>query len=405
MIKVSIFGALKKQAIQKNRCLYLQIRCSCNKNYCNKSRFYPLNKRQNNLLTSCAAKNGDDGYLLGNQTIKIDLTKLSLTKKFAQSFKVGPSRFLEFSLAVLKFIGGAFLAGFIGHISHDYLREIADSVFDLTLVKRTEVTAFETSYFGFLSVTYAIIIGNTFAVLYDQQTRIIQDLYDEVLALEILIQEIFLSIDDIGDRYNLFRKIKAYLDEELFEKTNVDSPFSTNAPLVNILNLLTSLRQKDVEVKSMVAAVEEVARCQSKRLAESAQILPQIHWVMLYGLAFLFISTFLIFETGINNPKEVKYIFTILCGICTSVLLVLQDLADPLGGMYTFLDHLQNRLTFVSQQLDDLLGQAPVAITTGQLNGQIANNVNEDKDVQKDHQITMDGNSTNDSSINGKLSS
>eukprot|EP01025_Chloroclados_australasicus_P023987 TRINITY_DN2415_c0_g2_i1.p2 TRINITY_DN2415_c0_g2~~TRINITY_DN2415_c0_g2_i1.p2 ORF type:complete len:174 (-),score=23.92 TRINITY_DN2415_c0_g2_i1:1806-2288(-) len=91
----------------------------------------------------------------------------------------------------------------------------------------------------------------------------------------------------------------------------------------------------------------------------------QIHWVMLYALGFMFISTFLIFETGINNPKEVKYIFSILCGVCTSVILVLQDLGDPMGGMYTFRDNLEGRLQFVCKQLDNLLGNAPVPITSG----------------------------------------
>eukprot|EP01023_Acetabularia_acetabulum_P048210 TRINITY_DN5091_c0_g3_i1.p1 TRINITY_DN5091_c0_g3~~TRINITY_DN5091_c0_g3_i1.p1 ORF type:complete len:374 (-),score=55.34 TRINITY_DN5091_c0_g3_i1:411-1532(-) len=301
------------------------------------------------------------------QKLKVNLTSQSLTQKVAKFLNVQPSRILEFSLAVFKFVGGALLAGFIGFMAHDTLRAFASDFFELRFIDRKDATAFETSYFGFVSIVYAILIGNTFAFLLNRQTMIVQELYQEILALEILIQNMFLNVDDLGDRYNLIRAFQSYLEEELYGEKNVDSPFTQKSPLVRILGQLAELRGRNVEVKSMVVEVEEIAKAQSKRLAVSAQILPQIHWVTLYALAFLFISTFLIFETGINNPKEVKIIFSILCGVCTSVLLVLQDLADPLGGMYTFRDNLENRLQFVSRQLDNLLGEAPVPITSGQI--------------------------------------
>eukprot|EP01026_Neomeris_dumetosa_P014954 TRINITY_DN15573_c0_g2_i8.p1 TRINITY_DN15573_c0_g2~~TRINITY_DN15573_c0_g2_i8.p1 ORF type:complete len:274 (-),score=29.31 TRINITY_DN15573_c0_g2_i8:241-1062(-) len=250
---------------------------------------------------------------------------------------------------------------------HDYLKGVASAFFDLKRAERADASVFETSYFGFISIIYAIIIGNTFGFLYTRQTRIVEELYEEILALEILVQEVFLHVDDIGDRYNLLKAFQAYLDDVLFGLKKIDSPFDRQSPLIRILKMLAELRQQKIEVKSMVVAVEEISRAQSRRLAASAQILPQIHWVMLYAIGFLFVSTFLIFETGVNNPREVKYIFTILCGICTSVILVLQDLADPLGGMYTFRDNLEDRLQFVSRQLDNLLGSAPVPITSGQM--------------------------------------
>ncbi len=65
------------------------------------------------------------------------------------------------------------------------------------------------------------------------------------------------------------------------------------------------------------------ARVQSARQATACRLLPPVHWALLYTIGALFVSTFILFETGGSFSNEGRHIlFTVLCGLMSFVLVV-----------------------------------------------------------------------------------
>ena len=66
-----------------------------------------------------------------------------------------------------------------------------------------------------------------------------------------------------------------------------------------------------------------VACVQSARQATACRLLPPVHWALLYTIGALFVSTFILFETGGSFSNEGRHIlFTVLCGLMSFVLVV-----------------------------------------------------------------------------------
>ncbi len=62
---------------------------------------------------------------------------------------------------------------------------------------------------------------------------------------------------------------------------------------------------------------------QSARQATACRLLPPVHWALLYTIGALFVSTFILFETGGSFSNEGRHIlFTVLCGLMSFVLVV-----------------------------------------------------------------------------------
>ena len=60
---------------------------------------------------------------------------------------------------------------------------------------------------------------------------------------------------------------------------------------------------------------------QSARQATACRLLPPVHWALLYTIGALFVSTFILFETGGSFSNEGRHIlFTVLCGLMSFVL-------------------------------------------------------------------------------------
>lgn len=54
----------------------------------------------------------------------------------------------------------------------------------------------------------AILLGNTFAFSFDRQRQIIAEMSEEVFALELLLQELFIEISEPHLRWRVIKHIK-----------------------------------------------------------------------------------------------------------------------------------------------------------------------------------------------------
>jgi hypothetical protein len=67
---------------------------------------------------------------------------------------------------------------------------------------------FETQYLSAISLVTAILLGNTFAFSFDRQRQIIAEMSEEIFALELLLQELFIEIHEPHLRWRVIKHIK-----------------------------------------------------------------------------------------------------------------------------------------------------------------------------------------------------
>lgn len=84
-----------------------------------------------------------------------------------------------------------------------------------------------------------------------------------------------------------------------------------------------SCRRAGTDVGDILHASQALAHAQSERQATACRLLPPVHWALLYTIGALFVSTFILFETGGSFSNEGRHIlFTVLCGLMSFVLVV-----------------------------------------------------------------------------------
>ena len=90
-----------------------------------------------------------------------------------------------------------------------------------------------------------------------------------------------------------------------------------------MLTILSSCRRAGTDVGDILQASQRLAHAQSERQATACRLLPPVHWALLYTIGALFVSTFILFETGGSFSNEGRHIlFTVLCGLMSFVLVV-----------------------------------------------------------------------------------
>lgn len=251
------------------------------------------------------------------------------------------------SLSKFFFITGS--ATTTAWYSHPYLLNLAAHVLHLDF--KDSVTAFQTSFFSFLSLVFAIYSGNTMAFLYERQKAMVQNLYGECMALEELLEE---SVNTLGpDARDILAQIRIYIDTEIYHPENQSPPLGDGYALSIIRSKARNYRRAGTDVGDILHASQRLAHAQSERQATACRLLPPVHWALLYTIGALFVSTFILFETGGSFSNEGRHIlFTVLCGLMSFVLVALRDLADPAEGVYNATALLETRLSYVCNMLD-----------------------------------------------------
>jgi hypothetical protein len=89
---------------------------------------------------------------------------------------------------------------------------------------------FETSFFSLLSFVYGLFSGQTFLFLYERQVNVLQELYAEVFALEILIQLTFATYADADLRAKMANALRSYVRSEIYDPAEMSSPFDEDGP-------------------------------------------------------------------------------------------------------------------------------------------------------------------------------
>ena len=67
---------------------------------------------------------------------------------------------------------------------------------------------FETQYLAAVSLLTAILLGNSFGLCFGRQAQLVQEMGEEALALELLLQELFIEIPEPHLRWRVIKHIR-----------------------------------------------------------------------------------------------------------------------------------------------------------------------------------------------------
>ncbi|KAL0018809.1 hypothetical protein WJX79_009039 [Trebouxia sp. C0005] len=213
-------------------------------------------------------------------------------------------------------------------------------------------SAFSLSKFFIITASAtASACGNTMAFLYDRQKEMVKHLYHECMSLEELLEE---SVNTLGpDARDILAQVRLYIEEEIYAPENQSPPLGEGFALAAIRSKARNYRRAGTDVGEILQASQRLAHAQSERQATACRLLPPVHWALLYTIGALFVSTFILFETGGSFSNEGRHIlFTVLCGLMSFVLCALRDLADPAEGVYNATALLDERLKYIIGMLD-----------------------------------------------------
>lgn len=119
------------------------------------------------------------------------------------------------------------------------------------------------------------------------------------------------------------RSCRLYIEEEIYAPENQAPPLGEGFALATIRSKARNYRRAGTDVGEILQASQRLAHAQSERQATACRLLPPVHWALLYTIGALFVSTFILFETGGSFSNEGRHIlFTVLCGLMSFVLCV-----------------------------------------------------------------------------------
>ena len=122
---------------------------------------------------------------------------------------------------------------------------------------------------------------------------------------------------------SLYEPCRLYIEEEIYHPENQAPPLGEGFALSAIRSKARNYRRAGTDVGEILQASQRLAHAQSERQATACRLLPPVHWALLYTIGSLFVSTFILFETGGSFSNEGRHIlFTVLCGLMSFVLCV-----------------------------------------------------------------------------------
>lgn len=124
-------------------------------------------------------------------------------------------------------------------------------------------------------------------------------------------------------KLTLLSSSRLYIEEEIYAPENQAPPLGEGFALAAIRSKARNYRRAGTDVGEILQASQRLAHAQSERQATACRLLPPVHWALLYTIGALFVSTFILFETGGSFSNEGRHIlFTVLCGLMSFVLCV-----------------------------------------------------------------------------------
>lgn len=189
------------------------------------------------------------------------------------------------------------------------------------------------------TLLFSILAGNTLIFLYEQTESIYYALFAEVSEAKALLEQTTLVCQGRPYYGDVLRSIDLYVKEDLKRLDLPPAVLLSNKPSNDPLETL--LYTTSVGVPGVVyESVKSLRAARGYRLGATQRKLPEMHFYLLYFLAFLELVSFPILGAGTSSIfgdtilNEEAVMQGLMTGGVTMTLLVTRELLAPMGGAY-----------------------------------------------------------------------
>lgn len=258
-------------------------------------------------------------------------------------------------------------AAVVGFLYFDEASRSIASALDGSTVARlaqdNESGQFVQNFLLVIDILFAILAGNTYRELYEQQEEIYMALYIEVSTAKSLLEQLTLVGQGRAWYPAALRAMEAYVSEDLrpFEITPtwvVTREGERRDPLETIL-FLTSVGVPSNTYDS----VRDLRTARGARLGASQRKFPLLGITLLYVLAGVELFSFPLLGAGTAQLSELPEaplvsilelqatLFAALCGAIILVLRIIQELWQKAGGVFNIDGELQIMVFGLEEEL------------------------------------------------------
>jgi len=273
------------------------------------------------------------------------------------------------------------LAAIAGFLYFDnislYLSDTLDQATLEVLSSDNSTGQFIQNFLVVIDLLFAILAGNAYAELYQQQESIYFALYKEVSLAKSLLEQLTL----VGQARPWYPAALASLEEYLADDLRrLDlSPVArlsakpVDDPLERIL-CLTSIGVPSV----LYDTVKDLRQARGARLGALQRKFPVLGLSLLYLLAALELFAFPLLGAGTASTSELvelptvsilelqSLLFASLCGCLLLVLRIIQELWQSSGGVFNVDDVLQQMVLGLEEELDERASMCAARVSSQQ---------------------------------------
>lgn len=219
-----------------------------------------------------------------------------------------------------------------------------------------DTSQFMQNYLTVNGLLFSILAGNSFYFLYQQTETLYHALFAEVSEAKSLLEQTTLVCQGRPFYQDVLKNIQTYVNEDLKQLDAQPAVLLSAKPSCDPLESI--LYMTSVGVPSIVyETVKSLRAARGYRLGATQRKLPEMHFWLLYTLAFLELIGFPLIGAGVssltgNSILTVEGIlFGLMTGSIVMTLRLIRELWSPTGGAY----NVDSVLSTMVQGLEDEL--------------------------------------------------
>jgi hypothetical protein len=221
------------------------------------------------------------------------------------------------------------------------------------------------------SLTFSILVGQTYYFMYQQQEAVFVSLFGEVTEAKSLLEQVALVCNGRKDMYEMcLVAVKRYVEEDLKKGLGIEPAKLLSArPMDDPLEIIMYLTSVGVP-SSIYDTVRSLRQARARRLGALQRKLPPAHLLLLWLLAVIELSSFPVLGAGTQTigGYNILTIEGCLFGIITfgivMTLNVVGELYTGSGGAYNVDSVLRVMVKGLDEELEERMKDVTKDLTS-----------------------------------------
>ena len=238
-------------------------------------------------------------------------------------------------------------------------------------VLAVDSSQFIQNYLTVSSLTFSILVGQTYYFMYQQQEAVFVSLFGEVTEAKSLLEQVALVCNGRKDMYEMcLVAVKRYVEEDLKKGLGIEPAQVLSArPMDDPLEIIMYLTSVGVP-SSIYDTVRSLRQARARRLGALQRKLPPAHLLLLWLLAVIELSSFPVLGAGTQSigGYNILTIEGCLFGIITFgivlTLNVVGELYTGSGGAYNVDSVLRVMVKGLDEELEERMKDVTNELTS-----------------------------------------